>query len=51
MALTPLRPAGVIRIGSSRHDAASEGDYLEPGEEVIVTACNGFQLIVRKKDV
>ena len=51
VALTPLRPAGVIRIGSSRHDAASEGDYLEPGEEVIVTACNGFQLIVRKKDV
>ena len=51
VALTPLRPAGVIRIGSSRHDAASEGDYLEPGEEVIVTACNGFQLIVRRKDV
>ena len=51
VALTPLRPAGVVRIGSERHDAASEGDFLEPGEEVIVTACNGFQLIVRKKDV
>ncbi len=51
VALTPLRPAGSIRIGNTRHDAASEGDYLEPGEEVIVTACNGFQLIVRKKDV
>ena len=49
--LTPLRPAGVVRIGNERHDAASEGDFLEPGEEVIVTACNGFQLIVRKKDV
>ena len=51
IAITPLRPAGSIRIGSNRHDAASEGDFLEAGEEVVVTACNGFQLIVRKKDV
>jgi membrane-bound serine protease (ClpP class) len=51
VALTPLRPSGVVRIGENRHDAASEGDFLESGEEVIVTACNGFQLIVRKKDV
>lgn len=49
--LTPLRPAGVVRINGSRHDAASEGDFLEAGEEVRVTGCSGFQLIVRKKDV
>ena len=51
VAVTPLRPSGVVRIAGSRHDAASEGDFLEAGEEVTVTACNGFQLIVRKKDV
>ena len=51
VAITPLRPSGVIRIGSSRHDAASEGEFLEPGEEVIVTGCNGFQLIVQRKNV
>ena len=51
VALTPLRPAGVVRINDKRHDAASEGDFLEAGEEITVTACNGFQLIVRKKDV
>jgi membrane-bound serine protease (ClpP class) len=51
VALTPLRPSGVVKIGNSRHDAASEGDFLEKGEEIIVTACNGFQVIVRKKDV
>lgn len=51
VAVTPLRPAGVVRIGQERHDAASEGDFLEVGTVVVVTACNGFQLTVRKKDV
>ena len=48
--VTPLRPSGVVKIGDFRHDAASEGDFLEAGEEVIVTNCSGFQIIVRKKD-
>ena len=46
--LTPLRPSGTVRIGDTRHDAASEGDFLEADTPVVVTACNGFQLIVRK---
>lgn len=49
--LTPLRPAGVIRIGEKRLDAASEGDFLDAGEAVVVTACNGFQLVVKRKNV
>ena len=49
--LTPLRPAGVISIDGKRLDAASEGDFMEAGEAVIVTARNGFQLVVRRKNV
>ncbi len=51
VAVTPLRPAGVVRIAGERHDAASEGDFLDAGAGVVVTGCNGFQLVVRKKDV
>ena len=49
VAITPLRPAGVVKIGEKRYDASSEGDFLDPGSEVEVTACNGFQLVVRQK--
>ena len=51
VALTALRPAGVVVIDGKRHDAASEGDYLEAGETVTVTACNGFQLVVQRKNM
>ncbi len=50
VALTPLRPAGVVKIDGARHDASSEGDFLEAGEAVVVTACNGFQVVVRRKN-
>ena len=50
IAVTDLRPSGSIKIGNERHDAASEGDYLEAGCEVEVCARNGFQLIVRRKN-
>ena len=46
---TPLRPSGVIMIGQKRYDGTSEGDFLDAGTEVEVTACNGFQLVVRSK--
>lgn len=49
--LTPLRPAGVIRIGDKRLDAISEGDFLEANENVKVISCNGFQLVVARKNV
>ena len=45
--LTPLRPAGAVKIDGKRHDGASEGDFLDAGVAVEVTACNGFQVIVR----
>ena len=45
--LTPLRPAGAVEIDGKRHDGASESVFLDAGVKVEVTACNGFQLIVR----
>ena len=50
IALTDLRPSGTVEIDGKRHDAASEGGYLEAGCAVEVTACNNFQLIVRRKN-
>lgn len=49
--VTPLRPSGVVSIGSQRHDAASDGDFIEAGETVEVISRNGFQLVVRRKNV
>ena len=51
VALTPLRPGGVVRIGTERLDAISEGDFLEANEEIKVISCNGFQLVVTRKNV
>ncbi len=48
VALTPLRPTGTVLIGQKRHDATSEGDFLDTDTPVVVTACNGFQVVVRK---
>ena len=48
--LTPLRPCGTVEIGGKRHDAVSEGDFLESGENVTVTARNGFQLVVKRSN-
>ena len=48
--LTKMRPAGTVRIGDKRYDAASEGDFLDENEEIEVIACHGFQLIVRRKN-
>ncbi len=48
--VTPLRLSGVVRIGDKRHEAVSEGDYIEADKLVTVTACNGFQLVVRENN-
>ncbi len=44
---TALRPAGIARIGNSRVDVVSEGDFLEPGEKITVAAVDGTRVIVK----
>ncbi|AWM41700.1 hypothetical protein GobsT_72090 [Gemmata obscuriglobus] len=47
-AMTALRPQGVVRIGGTRHDARSEGGYVETGSEVVVVGGDNTGLIVRR---
>lgn len=47
IAETILRPAGKIRLGGITYDAVSEGDFIEPGTQVVVLRVAGGNLVVR----
>lgn len=48
VALTALRPAGAVKIGSERVDVVTEGDFISPGDRVKVIKVDGSSVIVRK---
>nr|WP_239565312.1 NfeD family protein [Brevibacillus fulvus] len=48
LALTPLRPAGIVNIQGMRVDAVSQGAYIEPGSSVIVVQVEGARVVVSK---
>ncbi len=43
---TPLRPAGKAEINGSPHDVVSQGEFLEKGRRVRVTAITGNRIVV-----
>lgn len=45
---TVLRPAGIARIGESRIDVMTQGDFLPPGTPIEVVAAKGSSVIVKK---
>ena len=45
--LTPLRPAGSMKIDEERVDVVSEGDFVESGVKVRVVGIDGTRIIVR----
>lgn len=45
--LTPLRPAGSMKIGDDRVDVVSEGDFVDVGVKVRVVGVDGTRVIVR----
>jgi len=47
-AKTTLNPKGTVLIEGELWAAASEGEHIEPGEEVIITKVEGLKLLVRK---
>ena len=49
VALTTLRPAGAAKIGEERVDVVTEGNFIEPGEPIVVIKVDGSSIIVRKK--
>ncbi len=50
-ARTVLDPEGMVFVEGELWTATSEGDRIEPGEEVVVTKVEGLKLRVVKKDL
>lgn len=48
IALTTMRPAGVIEIEGERLDAVSEGGYVAAGRPVVVRHVEGTRIVVRE---
>lgn len=47
-AITDLRPAGQVSIGTRRISAVSEGDFINKGDNVEVLRVEGYRVVVRK---
>lgn len=48
VALTDLRPSGVIKIEEDKLDALSEGSYIPKGSKIKVSKVEGSKIIVRR---
>lgn len=49
VALTPMRPSGVARIGGRRVDVVADGSFIPEGETLVVLRVEGSRVVVRKK--
>jgi hypothetical protein len=45
---TPMSPQGKVEIAGDRHDARSDGRFIDAGREIIVVAADHLGLIVRE---
>jgi len=45
-ALTPLRPAGKVKIGKEMCDVVTDGQFINNGTEVVVTQIQGNRIVV-----
>lgn len=50
IAMTPLRPAGKMKIGDDIVDVVTEGEFLEKGMAVVITAIDGNRVVVNEED-
>ncbi len=50
VAVSPLRPVGVIKVGGKRLDAQAEISFIEAGEPVVITKVDGLHILVRKHE-
>jgi len=49
IALTPLRPAGRAQIEGQPYDVVTQGDFIEIGQDIVVSWIQGNRIIVDKK--
>ena len=50
VALTPLRPAGTVRIGDQRVDVVTQGGFIVTGTKVKVVKVEGTRVVVEKME-
>ncbi|MCS6990619.1 MAG: hypothetical protein NZL95_02020 [Chitinophagales bacterium] len=48
VAVTPLRPAGIVELDGEQHDAMVDGAMIEKGQAIRVVNISGNLLVVRK---
>ncbi len=49
--ITPLRPAGTIKIGNDKFDVITQGEFITKGSEVEIIKVEGSKIVVRKIQV
>ena len=49
-ALTVLRPAGMALVNDVKLNVVSDGDFVDAGDEIIVTSVDGNRICVRRAD-
>ncbi|MDF2684577.1 MAG: serine protease [Brevibacillus sp.] len=50
IALTPLRPAGVVKVDGKRVDAVSMGGFVTAGTPVVVIQVEGTRVVVQEQE-
>lgn len=50
VALTPLRPAGMVKVDGRRVDAVSAGGYIAAGTPVVVVQVEGARIVVQEQE-
>jgi membrane-bound serine protease (ClpP class) len=46
--LSPLRPAGIADIAGQRVDVVSEGEFIDPGQDIEVVREEGNRVVVKR---
>ena len=46
--LSSLRPSGSALIGGTKHSVVTAGEYIERGEQIMVSKVEGNRIVVRK---
>lgn len=46
--MTALRPSGTIVVDGERHDAVSDGDFIDEGEAITVVEVHGNRVVVAR---
>jgi membrane-bound serine protease (ClpP class) len=50
IALTPLRPAGVVKIEGKRIDAVTTGSFIAAGTPIVVSLVEGTRVVVQERE-